>query len=183
MIEQNIQEAVTWHVLGAPFHITSGHLCVWKIQLSNYSRGSFHSNECINPSFVRQGAQYRVPSHLSPHLAVDRVCASGHFQHLTRNLAPWKKSYDKPRHGIKKQRHHFANKGPYRESYGLCSSPVQMWELDHKEGRETKKWCFRTVVLEKTLEHPLGSKEIKPVHPKGNQPWYSLEGLLLEFKF
>ena len=142
MIEQNIQEAVAWHVLGAPFHITSGHLCVWKVQLSNYSRGSFHSNGCINPRFVRQGARYRVPSHLSPHLAVDRVCASGHFQHLTRNLAPWKKSYDKPRQGIKKQRHHFANKGPYRESYGLCSSPVQMWGWTIKKAEKQRSDAF-----------------------------------------
>ena len=46
-----------------------------------------------------------------------------------------------------------------------------MWELDHKEGWALKNWCFRTVVLEKTLESPLDSKEIKPVNPKGNQPW------------
>ena len=36
---------------------------------------------------------------------------------------------------------------------------------------EPKYWCFWTVVLEKTLESPLGHKEIKPVHSKGNQPW------------
>ena len=46
-----------------------------------------------------------------------------------------------------------------------------MWELDHKEGWVPKNWCFWTVVLEKTLESPLDSKEIKPVNPKGNQPW------------
>ena len=46
-----------------------------------------------------------------------------------------------------------------------------MWELDHKEGWAPKNWCFRTVVLEKTLESPLDSKEIKLVNPKGNQPW------------
>ena len=44
-----------------------------------------------------------------------------------------------------------------------------MWELDRKEVWELKDWCFWTVVLEKTLESPLGSKEIKPVNPKGNQ--------------
>ena len=48
---------------------------------------------------------------------------------------------------------------------------MQMWELDHEEGWAQKKWCFWTVVLEKTLESPLGCKEIKPVNPKGNQPW------------
>ena len=46
-----------------------------------------------------------------------------------------------------------------------------MWELDHKEGWVPKSLCFRTVVLQKTLEYPLDSKEIKPVNPKGNQPW------------
>ena len=52
--------------------------------------------------------------------------------------------------------------------------PVVMywiWELDHKEGRVLKNWCFWTVVLKKTLGSPLDSKEIKPVKPKGNQPW------------
>ena len=46
-----------------------------------------------------------------------------------------------------------------------------MWELDYKESWAWKNWCFWTVVLEKTLESPLDSKEIQPVHPKGNQSW------------
>ena len=46
-----------------------------------------------------------------------------------------------------------------------------MWELDNKKSWEPKNWCFRTVVLEKTLESPLDCKKIKPVTPKGNQPW------------
>ena len=62
-------------------------------------------------------------------------------------------------------------KGPYSQSYGFSSSQVWMWELDHKEGRALKNWCFWTVVLEKTLESPLDYKKIKPVDPKGNQPW------------
>ena len=86
-------------------------------------------------------------------------------------LAPWKESYDKPREHIKKQRHHFADKGPNSQSYGFSSGHVQTWELDHREGLVPKKWCFQTMVLKKTLESPLDSKEIKPVNPKGNQPW------------
>ena len=43
-----------------------------------------------------------------------------------------------------------------------------MWELEHKEGWAPKNWCLQIVVLEKS---PLDSKEIKPVNPKGNQPW------------
>ena len=46
-----------------------------------------------------------------------------------------------------------------------------MWELDYKESWVPKKWCFWTVVLEKTLESPLDCKEIQPVHPKGDQSW------------
>ena len=49
-----------------------------------------------------------------------------------------------------------------------------MCELDRKEGWPPKNWCFQTVVLEKTLESPLDSKEIQPVHPKGDQPWVSI---------
>ena len=57
------------------------------------------------------------------------------------------------------------------QSYGFSSSHVQLWELDYKESWALKNWCFWTVVLEKTLESPLDSKEIQPVHPKGNQSW------------
>ena len=86
-------------------------------------------------------------------------------------LSPWKKSYDQPRHHIKKQRYYFANKGPSSQSYGFPRGHVWMWELDYKESWVLKNWCFWTVVLEKTLESPLGCKEIQPVHPKGNQSW------------
>ena len=56
-----------------------------------------------------------------------------------------------------------------------------MWELDHKEGWMLKNWCFRVVVLEKTLESNLDYKEIKSVNPKGNQPWIFYENFLWEF--
>ena len=70
----------------------------------------------------------------------------------------------------------------HSQSYGFSSSHVWMWELDRKESWVLKKkrereswvlkdWCFWTVVLEETLESPLDIKEIKPVNPKGNQPW------------
>ena len=75
-----------------------------------------------------------------------------------------------PRQCIKKQRCYFADKGPSSHSYGFSSSHVWTWELDHKDGWAPKNWCFWTVVLKKTPENPL-DKEIKPVHPKGNQSW------------
>ena len=86
-------------------------------------------------------------------------------------LAPWKRSFDQPRQGIIKQRHHFADKGPFSQSYGFSSSHVWMWEVGHKEGWVPKNWCFWTVVLEKTLESLLDCKEIKLVNPKGDQSW------------
>ena len=86
-------------------------------------------------------------------------------------LAPWKKSYDKPRQHIKKQRHYFADRGAYSQSYGFSSGHVWMWELDYKQSWKLKNWCFLTVMLEKTLERPLDCKESQPVHPKGNQLW------------
>ena len=57
-----------------------------------------------------------------------------------------------------------------------------MWELDCKESWAPNNWYFWTVVLEKTLESPLDCKEIQPVHPKGDQSWCSLEGLMLKLK-
>ena len=80
-------------------------------------------------------------------------------------------SYDKPGQDIKKQRHYFADKSASSQSYGVSSSHVWMWELDYKESWALKNWYFWTVVLDKTLESPLYSKEIKLVKPKGNQSW------------
>ena len=90
---------------------------------------------------------------------------------IKKALSSWKESYDKPRQHIKKQRHYFASKGLYNQSYGFSSSHVRFWALDHKEGWALKNWCFQTVVLDKTLESTLGYKEIKPVIPYENKPW------------
>ena len=59
----------------------------------------------------------------------------------------------------------------YSQSYSLSCSHVQMRQLGHKEGCTSNNWSFRIVVLEKILESPSDSKEIKPVNPKGTQPW------------
>ena len=97
-------------------------------------------------------------------------------------LAPWKKSYDKTREHIKKQRHPFTDNGLYSQSYGFSISHVWMWEMDHKEGWVPKTWCFWTVVLEKTLEGPLDCKRIKPVNSEGNQSWIFFGGTDAEAK-
>ena len=77
-------------------------------------------------------------------------------------LAPWKKCYDQPRQHIKKQRHYFATK--------VCPVkamvfPVVMYGCESW----TVKKVEHEIIVEKTLESPLDSKEIKPVNPKGNQ--------------
>ena len=75
----------------------------------------------------------------------------------------------------KNQRYYLTPKFPLVKAmfffFCFSSSHVWMWELDHKEGWVPKNWCFQIVVLEKTLESFLKSKEIKPVNPKENQPW------------
>ena len=105
-----------------------------------------------------------------------KITADGDCSHeIKRCLLLGKKVMTNLRQYVKKQSHYFANKGPSSQSYGFPGSHVWMWELDYKESWVTKNWCFWTVVLEKTLESPLDSKEIQPVHPKGNQSWIFIE--------
>ena len=97
-------------------------------------------------------------------------------------LAPWKKSYDKPRQHIKKRGSYFANKSPPSQSCVFSSSHVWMWELDYKESGELKNWCFWTVVLEKTLESPWTARRSNQSILKEINPGCSLEGLMLKLK-
>ena len=112
----------------------------------------------------------------------------------TRHPEKWGNNGNSARHsflGLQKSLKTLAllcNKGSYSQSYGFSSGHVWMWELDYKENWAPKNWRFWTVVLKKTLESPLGCKEIKPVLPKGFpflkeiSPKYSLEGLMLKLK-
>ena len=96
-------------------------------------------------------------------------------------LVSWKESYEKTRQCIRKQRHHFANKGPYSKSYGFSSSHTQIWELEHRKGWVLKNWCFWTVVLEKTLRVPWIPRSNQSVL-KENNPEFSLGELMLKLK-
>ena len=87
-----------------------------------------------------------------------------------KTLALWKKSYDKL-HIIKSRDITLLTKVHIVKAKVFFSSHVWMWEFNHEEGWVLKNWCFWTVVLEKTLEHTLDCKEIKPVKPKENQSW------------
>ena len=77
---------------------------------------------------------------------------------------------------MKKQRHYFANKGPFSQGYSFSGSHLWMSVLDYKESWAPKNWCFWAVVLEETFESPLDCKEIQPVHPKGDQSWVFIGG-------
>ena len=102
-----------------------------------------------------------------------KITADGDCSHeIRRRLLLGRNAiYDQPRQHVKKQRHHFADKGLYSQSYGFSSNHVWMWELDYKKSWAPKNWCFWTVVLEKTLESLLDCKVIQRVHSKGNQSW------------
>ena len=101
-----------------------------------------------------------------------KITADGDCSHkIKRRLLLGRKAMTNLDSIIKKQRHYVADKCPYSQSYGFSGGHVWMRELDHKESWALKNWYFQTVVLEKTLENPLGCKETKPVNPKGNQSW------------
>ena len=100
-----------------------------------------------------------------------KITADGDCSHeIKKCMLLGRKVNNQPRQHIKKQRHYFASKGLSSQCYGFSSSHVWMWELDYKESWALKNGCFWTMVLEKTLESPLDSKEIKPVNLKGNKP-------------
>ena len=84
--------------------MVSGPVTAWQIE-KGWKRGQ------ISSSFLFLGS---------------KITLGGDCSHETKMLAPWKESYDKPRQLIKKQRHHFANKGPYIQNYGFSSSHLRM---------------------------------------------------------
>ena len=97
-------------------------------------------------------------------------------------LAPQKKSYDKPRQCIKKQRHCFARKGSSSQSYGFSSSHVWMLELDHKEGWQCRIDAFELYCWRRLLRLPWTSRRANQLILKEISPEYSLEGLMLKLK-
>ena len=97
-------------------------------------------------------------------------------------LAPWKKSYDKSRQCIKKQRHYFAYKGLSNPSYGFPSSRVWIWDVDHKKRLRVKElmlelWCQRRLLRVPWTARRSNQSILKEISPE-----YSLEGLVLRLK-
>ena len=97
-------------------------------------------------------------------------------------VAPWKESYDKPRQRNKKQRHHFANKGPYIKSYGLSSNHVQCesWTIqkaEHQRIHVFELWCWRRLLRVPWTARRSNQSILKEINPE-----YSLEELMLKLK-
>ena len=104
-------------------------------------------------------------------LGGSKITADGDCSHdIKRCLLLGRKAMINP-DSILKSRHYFTNKGPSSQRYGFSSGHVSTWEFDYKESWVLKNLCFLTVVLQKTLESPLGCKEIQPVYFEGDQPW------------
>ena len=104
-------------------------------------------------------------------------------EQLTLSLSvPWKESYDKPRQHIKKQKHHFADKGPYSQSYGFSSSHVrcESWTIkkaEHQIIDAFELWCWR-----RWLKVPWTARRSNQSNLKEINREYSLEGLMLKLK-
>ena len=97
-------------------------------------------------------------------------------------LAPWKKSYDKPRQHIKKQRHHFARKSLYSQSCGFSSSHVrcESWTIRKAEHRRIdafKLWYWRRLLRIPWIARRSNQSILKEINLE-----YSLEGLILKLK-
>ena len=97
-------------------------------------------------------------------------------------LAPWKKSYDKPRELIKKQRHYFADESPCSQRYSFSNSHVRMWELDHKKAEcqridAFELWCWRRLLSIPWTAWRSNQSVLKEISPE-----CSLKGLMLKLK-
>ena len=112
----------------------------------------------------KQWKQWQTLSSWAPKFTADSDCS----HEINRHLLLGRKVTTNLDNVLKNQRHHFASKDPYSQSYGFSSSNVGMWELDHKEGW-VKNGCFLTVVLEKDSWEFLGQQGDQTINPKGNQ--------------
>ena len=111
-----------------------------------------------------------------------KIPADGDCSHeIKQALAPWKKSYDKLRQHIKKQRYYFANKGLSSKSYGFSSSSLWMWELDHKESRAEELMLLNCGVETRLLRVSWAARSNQSIL-KEMSTECSMEGLMLKLK-
>ena len=109
-----------------------------------------------------------------------KITADGDCSHEIKMLAPWKKSYDKPRLHIKKQRHYFANKSPSSQSYGFSTCGCESWTIKKAECQRIdafELWCWRRLLRVPWTARRSNQSILKEISPE-----YSLEGLMLKLK-
>ena len=117
---------------------------------------------------------------IQAHWKVSQMCIA--FPYCNISHIPWKEIYDQPRQYIKKQRHHFVNKGPCSQGYGFSSGHVWMWEWDHRKPEHWRidafeLWCWRRL-----LRVPWTARRSNQSILKEISPGCSLEGLMLKLK-
>ena len=105
------------------------------------------------------------------HFLGSKITVDGDCSHEIRWLLPGRKAMTNLYSVLESKDITLPTKFRIVKAMVFFSSHVQMWEFDHKAGRAPKNWYFQAVVLEKTPESPLNSKEIKSVNLKGNQHW------------
>ena len=115
---------------------------------------------------------------LGSKITVDSDCS----HEIKKHLLLERKVMKKPRQYIKKQRHYFVSKGPYRQSYGFSSSHVQMWQMNHREAGHQRidafeLWCWRRLLRVPWTTRRSNQSILKEISPE-----YSLEGLMLKLK-
>ena len=107
-----------------------------------------------------------------------KITTEGNYSHEIKTLASWKKSCEKPRQHIKRQRHFL----PSSQDYGFFSSQVWMWELDHKEDWASKNCAFELWFWRRLLRVRWTAKRSNQSILKEINPEYSLERLMLKLK-
>ena len=111
-----------------------------------------------------------------------KITADDDCSHEIKTLAPWKKSYDQPRHHNKKRRHYFADKGLSSQSYGFSSSHVWLWELDYKKAEHRRIDAFKLWCWKRLLRVPWTARRSNQPILKQISPEYSLAGLMLKLQ-
>ena len=118
----------------------------------------------MNPSFIQP-----IFSKKLIRVWTFKITANDECSHEIKTLAPWKKAMRNLDSILKSRDITLLTKVHLVKAMFFSVVMCGCKELDHREGWAMKDWYFWTVVLEKTLESPLDSKEIQPVNPKGNQ--------------
>ena len=140
-----------FHLTEKAFHLDEGKREEWKSWLKTQHSKNEDHGICFHNFMANRRGKSGNSDRIylgGTKITVDSDCS----HEIKRCLLLGRKAMTNLDSVIKKQRHHFADKGPSSQSYGFSSRHVWMWELGHKQGWAPKNWCFQIAVLEKTFE-------------------------------